>query len=142
MHIPSLATVISYSNITEVGHWGITNTKLLQIITLKFVASEVRRTFLNKCTMNKLIKTIFHYTVKFALGLLLSLAILNSVIEYNTWPIYTEVLVVSQKEAKYPAITMCQISNGYKEHVLQVSCVIKYTSKTYWNMHLLIIRKF
>ena len=74
-----------------------------------------------RCDVKKLSKIIVYYAVHFALILLLCVAVINTLVTYNKWPIYTEVLVIPQNEAKYPAITMCPITNGYKEHVLQVS---------------------
>ena len=74
----------------------------------------------NQCNVRKLSKKFIYYTVTFSLIVLLSIAITNTLITYNKWPIYTEVLVVPQNEARYPSITMCPINNGYKEDVLQV----------------------
>ena len=74
-------------------------------------------------------RQILYYLVSFALIGLLLAAIINTLLKYNTWPIYTEVLVVPQNEAKYSAITMCPLSNGYKLHVLQVS-ILKYQPTT------------
>ena len=76
-----------------------------------------------------LFRHILYYLVSFALVGLLLAAIINTLFKYNTWPIYTEVLVVPQNEAKYSAITMCPLSNGYKLDVLQVS-ILKYQSTT------------
>lgn len=81
---------------------------------------EMSNGSVSKCSVKTLSKTILYYTVTFGLLGLLFTAIINTFITYNKWPIYTEVLVVPQNEAKYPAITMCPISDGYKEHVLQV----------------------
>ena len=72
---------------------------------------------------------ILYYLVSFALIGLLLAAIINTLFKYNTWPIYTEVLVVPQNEAKFSAITMCPLSNGYKLHALQVS-ILKYQPTT------------
>ena len=74
-------------------------------------------------------KHILYYSVSFALIGLLFAAIINTLFKYNRWPVYTEVLVVPQNEAKFSAITMCPLSNGYKLHVLQVS-ILKYQSTT------------
>ena len=75
------------------------------------------------------LRHMLYYLVSFALVGLLLAAIINTLFKYNTWPIYTEVLVVPQNEAKYSAITMCPLSNGYKLDVLQVS-ILKYQSTT------------
>ena len=53
------------------------------------------------------------------IGLLLA-AVIETLIVYNKWPIYTEVIVVPQNEAIFAAITMCPITNGYKQDLLQV----------------------
>ena len=82
---------------------------------------EVRNERVSRCSVKTILNAILYYTVTFALLGLLFAAIINTIIKYNKWPVYTEVLVVPQNEAKYPAITMCPISDGYKEHVLQVS---------------------
>ena len=87
---------------------------------------EVRNRSVSRCSVKTILKGILYYTVTFALLGLLFTAIINTIIKYNKWPIYTEVLVVPQNEAKYPAITMCPISDGYKEHVLQVSSIEEY----------------
>ena len=84
--------------------------------------TEIRNGSVRRCGLKTLSKRILYYTVTFAMLGLLFTAIINTFITYNHWPIYTEVLVVPQNKAKYPAITMCPISDGYKEHVLQVSC--------------------
>ena len=89
---------------------------------------------------------ILYYLVSFALIGLLLAAIINTLFQYNTWPIYTEVLVVPQNEAKFSAITMCPLSNGYKLDVLQVS-ILKYQSTTAFELFVYIcclqlIRKF
>ena len=70
--------------------------------------------------LKKVCQKLLYYVVTFSLIGLLFAAIINTLITYNKWPIYTEVLVVPQKEAKHSAITMCPISDGYKEDVLQV----------------------
>ena len=74
-------------------------------------------------------RQILYYLVSFSLIGLLLAAIINTLFKYNTWPIYTEILVVPQNEAKFSAITMCPLSNGYKLHVLQVN-ILKYQSST------------
>ena len=79
---------------------------------------------------------ILYYLVSFALIGLLLAAIINTLFKYNTWPIYTEILVVPQNEAKFSAITMCPLSNGYKLHVLQVS-ILKYQPTTAFENYLL-----
>ena len=84
--------------------------------------TENRNGIVSRCSVKILSKRILYYTVTFAMIGLLFAAITNTIIKYNQWPIYTEVLVVPQNKAKYPAITMCPISDGYKEHVLKVSC--------------------
>ena len=90
-------------------------------------------------------RQILYYLVSFSLIGLLLAAIINTLFKYNTWPIYTEILVVPQNEAKFSAITMCPLSNGYKLHVLQVS-ILKYQSTTaFENAYiccLQLIRKF
>ena len=89
-----------------------------------------------------LCRQILYYLVSFALIGLLLAAIINTLFKYNTWPIYTEILVVPQNEAKFSAITMCPLSNGYKLHVLQVSILI-YQSTTAFDVCCLeIMKKF
>ena len=85
------------------------------------IKTEMQDRSIGRCNAKKLSKIIVYYTVHIALIVFLCVAIINTLITYNKWPIYTEVLVVPQNEAKYPAITMCPITDGYKEHVLRVS---------------------
>ena len=54
------------------------------------------------------------------IGVLIYLC-MTSVIRYSRWPIYTETNTVPQNESKFPAMTFCALSNGYKEDVLKVS---------------------
>ena len=77
---------------------------------------------------------ILYYLVSFALIGLLLAAIINTLFQYNTWPIYTEVLVVPQNEVKFSAVTMCPLSNGYKLHVLQVSSLIYQSTTAFENV--------
>ena len=89
---------------------------------MKFKAKMNDRS-ISRFNVKQLSKSILSFTVKFALRVLLCVAILNTLITYNKWPIYSAELVVPQNEAKYPAISMCPMSNGYKEYVLQVGCL-------------------
>ena len=77
-----------------------------------------------QCDFKTVWKSFIYYIINIGLIGLLFAAIINTLVTYNRWPIYTEVIVVPQNEAKYPAITMCPISNGYKENVLQVSIIL------------------
>ena len=74
-----------------------------------------------QCNLKTFSKSFLYYAINIGLIGLLFAAIINTFVTYNKWPIYTEVIVVPQNQAKYPAITMCPISNGYKENVLQVN---------------------
>ena len=66
------------------------------------------------------IKIGIHKFVNFALiGAALGL-IISSIILYNTWPIYTATNIIPQEQAKFPDLTICSLSKGYKEHILQV----------------------
>ena len=49
--------------------------------------------------------------------------IVSSILVYNTWPIYTATNIIPQEKAKFPAVTFCGLSAGYKEHVLQVRLI-------------------
>ena len=82
-----------------------------------------------QCDLKTFSKSFLYYTVNIGLIGLLLTAIINTLVTYNKWPIYTEVIVVPQNEAKYPAITMCPISNGYKENVLQVSSMTSFQNE-------------
>ena len=67
------------------------------------------------------IKVGIHKLVNLALiGAALGL-IISSILVYNTWPIYTATNIIPQEDAQFPDLTFCSLSNGYKEHVLQVS---------------------
>ena len=44
-----------------------------------------------------------------------------SIIQYNTWPIYTATNTVPQDQAEFSAVTFCALSGGYKAKVLQVN---------------------
>ena len=64
--------------------------------------------------------SIYVLVILLLLSILLS-AIIMTCIKYNKWPIYTEVNVVPQYEAKFSAVTICPVAKGYKENILQVS---------------------
>ena len=67
------------------------------------------------------VKIGIHKLVNLALiGAALGL-IVTSIIVYNTWPIYTATNIIPQEEAKFPDLTFCSLSNGYKEQVLKVN---------------------
>ena len=68
-------------------------------------------------------KTFLFFSINVGLYGLLFAAIINCLVIYNRWPTYTKVTVVPQNEAKYPAITICPLLNGYKENILQVSII-------------------
>ena len=42
---------------------------------------------------------------------------------YSSEPTYVSTHIVNQEKAQFPAITICPISKGYKESVLQVSLI-------------------
>ena len=84
-------------------------------------------------------RRILYHFVSFALIGLLLAAIINTLFKYNTWPIYTEVLVVPQNEVRFSAITMCPLSNGYKLHVLQVSILIHQSTTAFLDIKKILI---
>ncbi len=65
-------------------------------------------------------KLVTYFLVKISLLFVLLGAIAMTCIKYNKWPIYTEVNFIPQNRGKFPAVTTCPISSGYKEDVLQV----------------------
>ena len=65
-------------------------------------------------------KLATYFLVKISLLVVLLSAIAMTCIKYNKWPIYTEVDFMPQNKGKFPAVTTCPISSGYKEDVLQV----------------------
>ena len=79
---------------------------------------NVTNTDLNK--MIKWAKLVTYFLVIISLLAVLLGAIVMTCIRYNKWPIYTEVNFIPQNRGKFPAVTICPISNGYKENVLQV----------------------
>ena len=88
-----------------------------------------------QCDLKTVSKTFLYYVINIGLIGLLFAAIINTLVTYNKWPIYTEVIVVPQNQAKYPAITMCPISNGYKENVLQVNIILSITALNRCNVY-------
>jgi hypothetical protein len=71
-------------------------------------------------TPTKIVKLIFYVFVMLILAIILVLLCLKSILKYNEWPIYTETNIVGQNEARFPAMTFCPLSKGYKEDVLRV----------------------
>ena len=72
------------------------------------------------------VKIGIHKLVNLALiGAALGL-IVTSIIVYNTWPIYTATNIIPQEEAKFPDLTFCSLSNGYKEQVLEKEYIFHY----------------
>ena len=65
-------------------------------------------------------KILLYILVMLILGTVLFLLSLKSVLKYNEWPIYTETNIVNQNKARFPAMTFCPLSIGYKEDVLKV----------------------
>ena len=74
-----------------------------------------------KCTLLVISKLILYILVMLLLGGILFWLCLESVLNYSKWPIYTETNIVSQSQAKFPSMTFCALSNGYKEDILKVS---------------------
>ena len=83
----------------------------------------------NKETLSfsKMIKetklAVYFLVISILIAILLSVMVM-ACIRYGKWPTYTEVSFISQSEAKFPAVTICPLSNGYKEAVLQVSDIV------------------
>ena len=66
------------------------------------------------------IKLGIHKLVNLALiGAALGL-IISSIVVFNTWPIYTATNIIPQENAQFPDLSICSLSSGYKELVLQV----------------------
>ena len=76
------------------------------------------------CDVKTFSKTFLFFSINVGLMALLFAAIINCLVIYNSWPTYTKVTVVPQNEAKYPAITICPLLDGYKEKILQVSILL------------------
>ena len=73
-----------------------------------------------KCDLD-CFKIGIHKFVNLALiGAALAL-IASSIIEYNTWPIYTATNIIPQQQAQFPSVTFCGLSGGYNEQILKVS---------------------
>ena len=67
------------------------------------------------------IKIGIHKIVNFVLVVAAFALIIISIIQYNTWPIYTATNTVPQDQAEFSAVTFCALSGGYKAKVLQVN---------------------
>ena len=65
-------------------------------------------------------RNIIKGTIYLLLGVVFFVLSLKSIFKFNEWSVYTETNVVSQNEARFPAMTFCPLSNGYKEDVLKV----------------------
>ena len=92
--------------------------RAIVLINKFFIMKEKNET--SQITPVKLLKIIIYILVMFILGLVLFLLSLKSVLRYNEWPIYTETNIVNQNKARFPAMTFCPLSNGYKKDVLKV----------------------
>ena len=66
--------------------------------------------------INKLKLTIYIGLVLVPLIAMIS----SSIIDYSTWPIYTETNIRKQSEANFPSLTFCPAHIGYKSDVLKV----------------------
>ena len=71
-------------------------------------------------------KLVTYFLVIISLLAVLLGAIVMTCIRYNKWPIYTEVNFIPQNRGKFPAVTTCPISSGYKEEVLQVIGILSF----------------
>ena len=67
------------------------------------------------------VKIGIHKIVNFVLVVAVFALIIISIIQYNTWPIYTATNTVPQDQALFSAVTFCALSGGYKAKVLQVN---------------------
>ena len=74
-----------------------------------------------KWTFVLITKLLLYVLVMLFLGSILFWLCLESVLKYSKWPIYTETNIVSQNKAKFPSMTFCALTNGYKEDVLKVN---------------------
>ena len=71
------------------------------------------------------IKIGIHKIINFILVVAVLTLIIISIIQYNTWPIYTATNTIPQDQAEFSAVTFCALTGGYKAQVLQVN-QIKY----------------
>ena len=92
--------------------------RAIVLIDQVFIMKEKKEK--SQMTAVKISKIMLYILVMFILGLVLFLLSLKSVLRYNEWPIYTETNIVNQNQARFPAMTFCPLSNGYKEDVLKV----------------------
>ena len=74
-----------------------------------------------KWTGKEICKISIYVLVVVLLGIMLAVLCIKATLQYNEWPIYTETNIVQQNEARFPAMTFCPLSSGYKEDVLQVN---------------------
>ena len=74
-----------------------------------------------KWTGKEICKISIYVLVMVLLGIMLAVLCIKATLQYNEWPIYTETNIVQQNEARFPAMTFCPLSSGYKEDVLQVN---------------------
>ena len=94
---------------------------------------KFQRRFVSRFKMSRFVKLCFYCLIILLLMSVLLFAIIVTFIEYNKLPIYTEVNTVQQYKAKFPAVTICPVGNGYKETILQVSGLIeKFPSNHRW----------
>ena len=67
------------------------------------------------------IKIGIHKIVNLFLVAAVFALIIISIIQYNTWPIYTASNTIPQHQAEFSAVTFCALTGGYKAQVLQVN---------------------
>ena len=88
---------------------------------VKEVKSKRKEIKKKRWTFLAILKLVVYVMVVLLLGSILFWLCLRSVLDYSKWPIYTETNIVSQNKAKFPSMTFCALTSGYKENVLKVN---------------------
>ena len=101
---------------------------------VKEVKSKRKEIKKKRWTFLAILKLVVYVMVVLLLGSILFWLCLRSVLDYSKWPIYTETNIVSQNKAKFPSMTFCALTSGYKENVLKVINIVDHLWKKMRNM--------
>ena len=82
------------------------------------------------------VKIGIHKIVNFVLVVAVFALIIISIIQYNTWPIYTATNTIPQDQAEFSAVTFCALTGGYKAQVLQVNQIKDFRVIPFNKLHL------
>ena len=84
------------------------------------VREEKKRLNENSVKYLTVAENLVYFTVLLILIFILVVQIAGCIETYILHPTYFETKIVAQRKALFPAMTICSVSNGYKEDILKV----------------------